>query len=151
MTVLITVQDIEEAEQLCDRLAIMHAGRLAAFLRHALAIAQVELAKIVRDSTEPLTRAIQPALWLWCSAPCSRCRSSSRGTPSIRWPLALMPPWLRVISEYNPLTYLVNALRTLMIAGAASTTGLGVDLLVLGAVFVVLVAIAARLYDGIVR
>ncbi len=30
MTVLITTHDMEEAEQLCDRLAIMHAGRVAA-------------------------------------------------------------------------------------------------------------------------
>ncbi len=30
MTVLITTHDMEEAEALCDRLAIMHAGRLAA-------------------------------------------------------------------------------------------------------------------------
>ena len=30
MTVLITTHDMEEAEQLCDRLAIMHGGRLAA-------------------------------------------------------------------------------------------------------------------------
>jgi ABC-2 type transport system permease protein len=67
------------------------------------------------------------------------------------YPLAMMPPWLRVISQYNPLTYLVNALRTLMIRGGEGSTSLSVDLLVLGAVFVVLVAVAARLYEGIVR
>ena len=257
--------------------------RAAAFVRHSLAIAQVELAKIVRDPTELLTRAIQPALWLlvfgqvftrtraiptgplryldfmapgvlaqsvlfsaifygiaviWerdlgivhklLVSPASRAalvfgKALSAGLRAVSqaviivlltvalgvrlrhdvaslagvalvvvlggalfstfsfviaclvktrerfmgigqvltmplffasnaiYPLALMPPWLRAISEYNPLTYLVNALRTLMIAGGESTTGLGVDLLVLGGVFVVLVAIAARLYDGIVR
>ena len=67
------------------------------------------------------------------------------------YPLALMPPWLRAISEYNPLTYLVNALRTLMIQGGTSTAGLGTDVLVLGAVFLGLVFIAARLYETIVR
>ena len=67
------------------------------------------------------------------------------------YPLALMPPWLRAISTYNPLTYLVNALRTLMIQGGESTAGLGVDLLVLTGVFLVLVAIGARLYGSIVR
>jgi ABC-2 type transport system ATP-binding protein len=30
MTVLITTHDMEEADHLCDRLAIMHGGRLAA-------------------------------------------------------------------------------------------------------------------------
>jgi ABC-2 type transport system permease protein len=67
------------------------------------------------------------------------------------YPLAMMPPWLRTISEYNPLTYMVNALRTLMIVGAESTTGLGVDVTVLVVVLVVLIAIGARLYEGIVR
>ena len=34
------------------------------FVRQALAIAQVELRKMVRDPTELLTRAVQPSLWL---------------------------------------------------------------------------------------
>jgi ABC-2 type transport system permease protein len=67
------------------------------------------------------------------------------------YPLSMMPPWLRTISALNPLTYLVNALRALMIEGGEGMTGLGTDLLVLLAVFVVLVGIAANLYEGIVR
>jgi len=67
------------------------------------------------------------------------------------YPLSLMPPWLRAVSEYNPLTYLVGALRTLMIQGGESSVGLGVDLLVLGGVFLLLVGIGARLYETIVR
>lgn len=257
--------------------------RAAAFVRHSLAIAQVEMAKIMRDPTELLTRAIQPALWLIVFGQVfSRTRAIPTGTlsyidflapgvlaqsvlfsaifygiaviwerdlgivhkllvsPASRgalvlgkalsaglralaqaviivlltalmgvnlrydvasllgvaavvvlggalfstfsfiiaclvktrerfmgvgqvltmplffasnaiYPLAMMPPWLRAISQYNPLTYLVNALRTLMIHGGEGSTSLSVDLLVLGAVFVVLVAIAARLYEGIVR
>jgi len=32
-------------------------------------------------------------------------------------PLNIMPPWLRVIASLNPLTYLVDALRGLMVHG----------------------------------
>jgi ABC-2 type transport system permease protein len=67
------------------------------------------------------------------------------------YPLEMMPPWLRTVAEYNPLTYLVNALRSLMIQSDAPITGLGTDLLILTVVFVALVAIGARLYEGIVR
>jgi ABC-2 type transport system permease protein len=51
----------------------------------------------------------------------------------------------------NPLTYLVAALRTLMIAGGQSTFGLPVDVAVLIGTCVALVIIAARLLPGIVR
>lgn len=37
------------------------------------------------------------------------------------YPLDIMPHWLRVISIINPLTYMINALRSLMIAGAPAT------------------------------
>jgi len=67
------------------------------------------------------------------------------------YPLTLMPGWLRAIASYNPLTYLVNALRALMIEGGESTVGLGVDVLVLASVFVALVIIGARRYESIVR
>ena len=50
------------------------------------------------------------------------------------------------ISHVNPLTYQVDALRTLMLVGGQSKFGLAVDGLVLAAAFAVLVAIAARLY-----
>jgi ABC-2 type transport system permease protein len=258
-------------------------SRAAAFIRHATAIAQVELTKIVRDPTELLTRAIQPALWLlvfgqvftrtraiptgsisyldfmapgvlaqsvlfsaifygiaiiWerdlgivhklLVSPASRgslvlgkalaagvralsqaviivllslvlgvrlrhdvmsllgvalvvvlggalfstfsfviaCLVKTRErfmgigqvltmplffASNAIYPLTLMPPWLRAIASYNPLTYLVNALRALMISGGESSVGLGVDFLVLGAVFVAFVFVASRLYESIVR
>jgi ABC-2 type transport system permease protein len=62
------------------------------------------------------------------------------------YPLDLMPSWLRVIAQLNPLTYLVDALRGLMIARGQSVHGYGVDFGVLGAVFGVLLAGAVRLY-----
>ena len=62
------------------------------------------------------------------------------------YPLELMPGWLRAITHVNPLTYLVDALRGLMLRGGTSSFGLGIDLAVLLATLAVLVAIAARLY-----
>ncbi len=67
------------------------------------------------------------------------------------YPIAVMPPWLRAIAWMNPLTYLVDALRTLMIAGGQSSTGLPIDFAVLIGTSVLLVIVAARLLPGIVR
>jgi ABC-2 type transport system permease protein len=57
-----------------------------------------------------------------------------------------MPTWLKVISHLNPLTYVVDALRTFMLAGSTSSFGLGVDYAVILVTTVVLVLIGARLY-----
>jgi ABC-2 type transport system permease protein len=65
------------------------------------------------------------------------------------YPVTLMPAWLRVISAINPLTYQVDALRTLMIQGGASTYGLRVDFAVLAAILAMLVTIASRLYPSL--
>jgi ABC-2 type transport system permease protein len=67
------------------------------------------------------------------------------------YPLAMMPPWLAHLSRWNPLTYLVDALRALMVQGGASGFGLGADLGVLAAVFTVMVVVAALLYPTVVR
>jgi ABC-2 type transport system permease protein len=57
-----------------------------------------------------------------------------------------MPPWLRWIATFNPLTYLVDGLRTLMIRGSVGHYPLGWDLLVLCFSFALLVAGASYLY-----
>ena len=67
------------------------------------------------------------------------------------YPLELMPEWLKAIARVNPLTYLVDALRTLMVTGAESTSGLTLDFGVIGVVIVLLVGTAARLYPGLAR
>lgn len=67
------------------------------------------------------------------------------------YPLDLMPAWLRTLARFNPLTYLVDALRGLMVPGEVAAAGWGIDFLVLAAVFAVLTAIALRLYPGLVR
>ncbi len=62
------------------------------------------------------------------------------------YPIDIMPPWLKAISLANPLTYEVDALRTLMLQSETSKFGLGVDCIVLVIISVVLVAIATRMY-----
>jgi ABC-2 type transport system permease protein len=67
------------------------------------------------------------------------------------YPLELMPHWLRAIARFNPLTYLVDALRDLMVPGDVPTAGWSVDALVLAAIFAVLMAVAVKLYPSLVR
>ena len=57
-----------------------------------------------------------------------------------------MPGWLKIVSHLNPLTYVVEALRTFMLAGSTSTFGLGTDYAVILLATIILVSIAARLY-----
>ena len=67
------------------------------------------------------------------------------------YPLELMPRWLRIVAQVNPLTYLVDALRALMIVGGESVHGCRVDFAVLFAVFGVLLMVAVRLYPTLVE
>ena len=66
-------------------------------------------------------------------------------------PIVLMPDWLKLVAWVNPLTYLVDAMRTLMIQGAQSVEGLVVDFSVMTLIFVAFVAIATKLYPDLVR
>ena len=65
------------------------------------------------------------------------------------YPISLMPPWLQAVSRVNPLTYEVDALRALMLAGGTSAFGIGWDLLILFLVTAGLVWIAALLYPRV--
>ena len=67
------------------------------------------------------------------------------------YPVAIMPAWLRAIAHVNPLTYEVDALRTLMLKGQTSSFGLGFDFGVLLATTFVLVIVGGRLYPNVVR
>ena len=67
------------------------------------------------------------------------------------YPVDMMPPWLRVIARINPLSYEVDGLRDLMLAGGRSQLGLGLDYGVLAAVIVVLVVIATRMYPRLTQ
>lgn len=67
------------------------------------------------------------------------------------YPLAMMPNWLQVFAVLNPLTYLVDALRGVMIEGGQSLHPLPMDLGVLALIFVILSVIAAKLYPTLLR
>ena len=62
------------------------------------------------------------------------------------YPTAIMPGWLRTVSHLNPLTYVVDALRTSMLPGGTSAFGLGADYVVILVTTTVLVLAGARLY-----
>ena len=65
------------------------------------------------------------------------------------YPLESMPVWIRHLSLFNPLTYLVDALRTLMIANQTSVFSLGTDFFIVFSAFALLVAIGTHLYPKI--
>ncbi len=65
------------------------------------------------------------------------------------YPISIMPAWLQVISHVNPLTYEVDALRALMLAGGTSTFGVGMDIAILVVATAVLVMIGGRLYPRV--
>lgn len=67
------------------------------------------------------------------------------------YPVTMMPGWLRVVAHANPLTYEVDALRTLMLRSGASSYGLPLDFGVLIAVSAGLVILAGWLYPSVVR
>jgi ABC-2 type transport system permease protein len=67
------------------------------------------------------------------------------------YPLELMPNWLKAVAVFNPLTYLVDVLRHAMIAGGESAHGPLVDFGVMTGLFLLLLALAARLYPGLAR
>jgi ABC-2 type transport system permease protein len=65
------------------------------------------------------------------------------------YPMSIMPSWLRGIAFINPLTYLVDILRGLMVGSAQASHPLILDFAVLALVFLVLLAIAAKLYPSL--
>jgi ABC-2 type transport system permease protein len=67
------------------------------------------------------------------------------------YPISIMPPWLQVIARLNPLSYVVDGLRSLMLPGPVDMTSLGIDFAVLFVVTTVLVLLGSWLYPRIVQ
>ena len=67
------------------------------------------------------------------------------------YPIAIMPDWLKAVASGNPLTYEVDGLRAMMLAGGQSVFGLGIDFLALIFAFAVFVAIATRMYPRLTQ
>lgn len=65
------------------------------------------------------------------------------------YPITSMPHWIRILSTVNPLTYMVDGLRSLMIVNEVSHFGLLIDFAVVLGVFALLAWIATILYPKI--
>jgi len=66
------------------------------------------------------------------------------------YPLSIMPNWLRIVSQINPLTYEVDALRALMLVNGPTVYGVYFDVLFLLVATAINVAVAAKLYPRVV-
>jgi ABC-2 type transport system permease protein len=64
------------------------------------------------------------------------------------YPIDVMPPWLQVVSRINPLSYLVDALRGLLVGTPAH---LGVDMLVLVGATAAGIVVSGSLLGRLVR
>ncbi len=67
------------------------------------------------------------------------------------YPVSIMPGWLQVIAHGNPLTYIVDGLRMLMLGQNMDLASLGIDFAVLLCITIALVLIGASLYPRIVQ
>ena len=67
------------------------------------------------------------------------------------YPVSIMPSWLQAIAAVNPMTYMVDALRTLISVPGAGTNPLALDFAVLGGFALALILIAGRSYEKLVR
>jgi ABC-2 type transport system permease protein len=66
------------------------------------------------------------------------------------YPIEMMPRWMQILSVLNPLTYQVDALRSLMITNHATSFGLFTDFAIGLFTFFILVAIATKTYPKII-
>ncbi len=64
------------------------------------------------------------------------------------YPISIMPAWLQYVAYLNPLSYMVDALRELLVTG--SFVQLPLDVAILGAVAVVISTLSAYMYPKVV-
>jgi ABC-2 type transport system permease protein len=64
------------------------------------------------------------------------------------YPTSIMPGWLQVVANVNPLSYMVDGLRTLMLSGRIE--GVGFDLGILAIVTLLMSMLSAWLYPKVV-
>ena len=64
------------------------------------------------------------------------------------YPIAIMPQWLQVIATANPLSYMVDGLRALMLTNG--TAGVGFDILILALIALLMSVLSAWLYPNVV-
>jgi ABC-2 type transport system permease protein len=64
------------------------------------------------------------------------------------YPISIMPEWLQVVAKANPLSYMVDGLRALLVSGNFS--GLLADIGILFAVTIIISAISAYMYPKVI-
>jgi ABC-2 type transport system permease protein len=68
------------------------------------------------------------------------------------YPISVMPTWLQVIAHINPLSYVVDGIRSLMLANVTiDPASIGTDFGVLIVISIVLITIGAYLYPSIIQ
>lgn len=64
------------------------------------------------------------------------------------YPISIMPPWLQAVAYLNPLSYMVDGLRELLVTG--SLVQLPLDVTILGIVAVAISSLSAYMYPKVV-
>lgn len=64
------------------------------------------------------------------------------------YPVSIMPGWLQVVANVNPLSYMVDGLRALMLSGG--TAGVGFDIGVLAVITLLMSIVSAWFYPKVV-
>jgi ABC-2 type transport system permease protein len=64
------------------------------------------------------------------------------------YPLSIMPPWLRFIATVNPMSYMVDGLRSLLVTGNFSQ--LPLDIIVLALATIIISVISTYMYPKVV-
>jgi len=66
------------------------------------------------------------------------------------YPIEIMPNWLKVVSHFNPLTYMIDGMRLLMV-GTPSGFSLTMDFTILVSISTALVIIGGGLYKRVIN
>ncbi len=64
------------------------------------------------------------------------------------YPIQIMPSWLQAVARINPLSYMVDGLRSLLVSGV--TTGILLDIGILLAATLIISAVSAYMYPKVV-
>jgi ABC-2 type transport system permease protein len=64
------------------------------------------------------------------------------------YPIHIMPQWLQVVAKINPLSYMVEGLRSLLVSGV--TTGVLADIGILLGATLIISSISAYMYPKVV-
>jgi len=71
-------------------------------------------------------------------------------TSNAIYPMTMMPGWLQVLAHINPLSYEVDAIRTMMLVNTSSVLGLGLDFAVLILAVTIAIVVESKLYPRVI-